>query len=111
MQGKAPATVKKHSGAFARWKRWASSHQGVSILPAKPIYVALYLSYLAQGARTCAPLEEAVNALSRIHHMATVEDITCHPLVVQVLAGTKRILAHKTSKKEPITTDNLISSC
>ena len=109
MQGKAPATVKKYSGAFARWRRWASSRQGVSILPAKPIYVALYLSYLAQSARTCAPLEEAVNALSWVHRMATVEDITCHPLVVQVLAGTKRMLAHKTSKKEPITTDNLLA--
>ena len=64
MQGKAPATVRKYSGAFARWKRWASSRQGVPVLPAKPIYVALYLSYLAQGAGTCAPLEEVVNALS-----------------------------------------------
>ena len=41
--------------------------------------------------------------------MATVEDVTCHPLVAQVLAGTKRILAHKTTKKEPITTDNLLA--
>ena len=69
MQGKAPATVRKYSGAFARWKRWASSRQGVPVLPAKPIYVALYLSYLAQGAGTCAPLEEVVNALSWVHHI------------------------------------------
>ena len=41
--------------------------------------------------------------------MATVEDITCHPLVVRVLTGTKRILAHKTFWKEPIITDSLLS--
>ena len=78
MQGKAPATVKKYSGAFGRWKKWASARQEV---PAKPIHVALYLSYLAQSAKTPAPLEEAVNALSWVHKMATVEDITTHPLV------------------------------
>ena len=36
-----------------------------------------------------------------------VEDPTDHPLVKQVLAGSKRILAHKTTKKEPITPEIL----
>ena len=107
MQGKAPATVKKYSGAFGRWKKWASARQEVHTLPAKPIHVALYLSYLAQSAKTPAPLEEAVNALSWVHKMATVEDITTHPLVIQVLAGAKRIFAHKTTKKEPLRPDQL----
>ena len=99
MQGKALSTVKKYAGAFSRWKKWASSRQEVPMLPARPIHVALYLSYLAQSAKTPAPLEEAVNALSWVHRMATVEDITTHPLVVQVLAGTKRILAHMQDNK------------
>ena len=60
------------------------------------MHVALYLSYLSQVAKTPAPLEEAVNALSWVHRMATVEDITVHP---QVLTGTRRLLAHKTTKK------------
>jgi integrase len=107
LHGKAPATIKKYSGAFGRWKKWAASRREVTSLPAKPIHVALYLSYLAQSARTAAPLEEAVNALSWVHRMATVEDITDHPIVVQVLAGAKRLLAHKTTKKEPITTEHL----
>ena len=109
MQGKAPATIKKYSGAFSRWKRWATSRNGIPVLPAKPMHVALYLSYLSQVSKTPAPLEEAVNALSWVHRMATVEDITAHPLVQQVLAGAKRLLAHKTTKKEPITMDHLKS--
>ena len=79
------------------------------MLPAKPIHIALYLSYLAQSAKSSAPLEEAINALSWVHSMATVEDVTAHPLIQQVMAGTKRLLAHKTSKKEPITTENLLA--
>ena len=103
LHGKPPATIKKYSGAFGRWKKWAASRQEVPTLPAKPIHVALYVSYLAQSARTAAPLKEMVNALSWVHRMATVEDITSHhitdhPIVVQVLAGAKRLLAHKTTQ-------------
>ena len=107
MQGKAPATVKKYSGAFGRWKKWASARQEVPTLPTKPIHMALYLSYLAQSDKTPAPLEEAGNALSWVHKMATVEDITTHPLVIQALPGAKRIFAHKTTKKEPLRPDQL----
>ena len=107
MQGKAPSTIKKYSGAYSRWNRWASSRDEVPTLPAKPIHVALYLAYLTQTANTPSPVEEAVNALSWVHRMATVEDVTAHPLVVQVLAGAKRMLAHKTSKKEPLTPEHL----
>ena len=101
LHGKAPATI-NYSGAFGRWKKWAASSQEIPTLPGKPVHVALYLSYLAQSARTAAPLEEVVNALSWVHRMATVEDITDHPIVVQVL-----LLAHKTTKKKPITTEHL----
>lgn len=109
MQGKAPATVKKYSGAYGRWKKWSTSHNEVHTLPAKPVHVALYLTYLAQSAKTPSPLEEAVNALSWVHKMATVEDVPAHPLVVQALAGAKRILAHKTKKKEPLTREHLLA--
>ena len=81
MQGKAPSTIKKYSGAYSRWSRWASSRDEV---PTKPIHVALYLAYFTQTANTPSPVEEAVNALSCVHRMATVEDVTVHPLVVQV---------------------------
>ena len=104
------ATIKKYGGTFGRWKRWATGRPKVLVLPAKPMYVALYVSYLAQVAKTPAPLEEAVNVLSWVHRMATVEDITAHPLVQQVLAGAKRLLVHKTTKKkEPITAEHLQS--
>ena len=59
--------------------------------------------------RAPGPVEEAVNALSWAHQLAVVEDQTEHSLVRQVLAAAKpkRILAHKTIKKEPITAEIL----
>ena len=107
LQSKAPSTVKKYSGAFGRWKKWAASKPCLVAFPAKPIQVALYLSFLISKCRTSAPVEEAINALSWVHEVAVVEDPTTHPLVKQILAGAKRILAHKVSKKEPITAEIL----
>ena len=107
LQSKAPATVKKYAGGFSRWKRWAKSKPGVEAFPAKPFQFALYLAFLIQSSKTSAPVEEAVNSLSWAHQLAVVEDPTDHPLVKQVLAGAKRILAHRTIKKEPITPEIL----
>ena len=105
--GKALSTVTKYTGAFKRWKAWASNKHEVKVFPAKPFHVALYLSYLIQKSNTCSPVEGAVHALSWVHCVGTVEDPTQHPLVKQVLAGAKRILAQRTSKKEPITPEIL----
>ena len=108
LQSRAPATVKKYSGAFCRWKKWAATKREIgSSLPPKPIHIALYLAFLTQGSKTSAPLMEAVCALSWVNNMATVEDTTSHPLVQQILSGAKRKLAHKTVKKEPITPEIL----
>ena len=100
LHGKAPATIKRYSGTFGRWKKWAASRQEIPTLPAKPSHAALYISYLAQSARTAAPLEEAVNTLSWVHRMATVEDVIGHPIVVQVLAGAKRQTLLRKSQKQ-----------
>ena len=108
LRGRAPATVKKYSGAFLRWKRWAEDHN-VSVMPGKPLNVALYMSYLIQKARTHSPVHEALNAISWAHQVACVEDPTLHPLVRNVVAGSKRILAHQTKKKEPITPEILLA--
>ena len=52
-------------------------------------------------------MEEVVNSTSWAHQLAVVEDPADHPFVKQILAGAKRILAHKTTKKEPITPEIL----
>ena len=77
--------------------------------PAKPLHVALYLAFLIQksNARSASPVEEAVNSLSWAHTLACVKDPTRHPLVRQVLDGAKRMMAHKVTKKEPITPENI----
>ena len=61
--------------------------------------VALYVSFLISKSKTSAPVEEAVNALSWVHQVAVVEDPTDHPFVKQIVAGAKRMLAHRVTKR------------
>ena len=76
LQSRAPSTV-KYSGAFLCWKRWALSKKAdISVLPANPLHVALYLTFLIQKSSTSAPVEEAVNALSWAHQVALIQDST-----------------------------------
>jgi len=107
LSSRAPTTATKYAGAFRRWKKWAVNRRGIELFPAKPLFVALYLNFLREKASTSAPIEEAVNALSWAHQMAVAEDPTSHPLVKQVLAGCKRVLACRSQKKEPITPEIL----
>ena len=103
LRGKAPSTVRKYSGAFLRWQKQAKvKHVEIKILPAKPLHVALYLTFLIQKSSTSAPEEEAINGLSWAHQLACVEDPTKCNLLKQVSTGAKRILADRTCKKESI---------
>ena len=108
LRSRAPSTVKKYSGAFLRWKSWATqTYDHQACLPAKPLHIALYLTYLIQKSSTSALIEEASNAISWAHQLAATDDPTQNDLIKQVVAGAKRMLAHKTTKKEPITPEIL----
>lgn len=108
LQSRAPSTIKKYSGAFLHWKRWALSKQAdISVLPANPLHVTLYLMFIIKKSSTSAPVEEAVNALSWAHQVAFVDDPTCCNIVKATVVGVKRLLAHRTQKKEPITPEIL----
>ena len=39
LAGRAPATVRKYSGAFGRWKKWVDAKQGIAAMPASPSLV------------------------------------------------------------------------
>ena len=45
------ATIKKYSGAFVRWKKWTASKADLEAFPAKPMQVALYLSFLTSKSK------------------------------------------------------------
>ena len=81
LRSRAPSTVKK---------KWATQKvNSQTCLPARPIHVALYLTYLIKKSSTSAPIEEASNVISWVHQLAVVDDPTQNDLLKQVLAGAK----------------------
>ena len=76
LQSRAPSTIKKYSGAFCHWKKWAAAKSEIGPnLPPKPINIALYLSFLVQHCRSSAPLMEAVSALPWVNKVAIIPEI------------------------------------
>lgn len=102
LAGRAPSTSSKYSAIFNRWKLWTQEHH-LPALPASPHHFALYLRHLMLDAKTASPIESAIHSVSWIHTLAGKPSPIDHPLVKNVLACAQHLLAHHTSKKEPIT--------
>lgn len=108
-ESKADRTVKSYHAGFCRWKKWAASCgiDNVDILPAKPFYVAIYLSSLVQTCRTVSPITSAFYSLQWAHNLVGFPSPTDSVIVKNVHEGAKRRLAVPTNKKDPITPEIL----
>ena len=108
-ESRADSTVKTYYSGFCRWKNWASIHgiDNSDIFPAKPFYVAIYLSSLVQTSRTVSPITSAFYSLQWAHKLIGKPSPTEACIVKNVFEGAKRRLATPVEKKEPITPELL----
>ena len=109
LAGRATSTATKYSATYARWKLWARDHD-LPAFPAFPYHFALYLRHLMVYAKTTSSIESAVHGIAWVRDLAGERSPSEHPLVKDVLAGAQCLLAHHTSKKEPITVSHLEQS-
>ena len=58
-------------------------------------------------AKAASPLESAAHSIAWFHQLGGELSLSDHPLVKSTLAGAQRLLAHQTTKKEPITVSQL----
>ncbi|VDI83308.1 Hypothetical predicted protein [Mytilus galloprovincialis] len=75
VESKAENTSKKYFYGFKRWKTFINEHN-MSELPAKPVHVALYLTYLID--KHCSPsvLDSAVYSIKWAHELNGFNDPT-----------------------------------
>ena len=99
---RAPSTSSKYFSSYNRWRSWAREY-GLTVFPASPFHVAIYLRHLMTEAKTASSLESAVHSITWFHQLGGEPSPSGHPLVKSTLAGAQRFLAHQTTKKEPIT--------
>ena len=101
LASRAPSTSSKYFSSYNRWRSWAREH-GLTVFPASPFHFAIYLRHLMTEAKTASPLESAVHSIAWFHQLGGEPSPSDHPLVKSTLADVQRLLAHQTTKKEPI---------
>ena len=92
--------------SYIRWRSWARKHD-LTVFPASPFHFAIHLRHLMTEAKTASPLQSAVYSIAWFHQLGGEPSLSDHLLVKSNLAGTQRLLAHQTTKKEPITVSQL----
>ncbi|XP_068742580.1 uncharacterized protein [Montipora capricornis] len=80
----------------------------ITVLPATPAYVALYLLGVLQASTSPSPVQSALYSIRWAHDIAGLESPTSHTLPQKVLESARRRLSHQTSKKLPITGEILL---
>ena len=106
LSSRAPSTVIKYQGAFARWKSFAAIKHA-PCLPADSLLFASYLEHLAKATRSVSAVEEAYNSVNWVHDIAGLQSLVGDAIVKSVVEGVRRLFAKPVVKKEPVTVDDL----
>ena len=109
IQSRQEGTVKNYLFGFNRWKKWAAQYPEVDVLPAKPKYVAIFLTDILYSSKSHAPVSNAYYSLSWAHKMAGVYDPTDHEIVKRIKESAHRVLGKGNNVKSPVTPEILFA--
>ena len=113
LESRAPSTVQKYRSGWLKWRQWAASKIGVQIIPAKPLYVALFISELTEISVSyntgISSIESVLYGIKWCHNLGGIVEspTTGHPLVKSSLEGARRKLARPVQPKEPLSIDTV----
>ena len=112
LESRALSTVQKYTSGWLKWRQWAASKIGVQIIPAKPLYVALFIGELTEISVSnntgISSIESVLYGIKWGENLAgIVESPTGHPLVKSSLEGARRKLARPVQPKEPLSIDTV----
>lgn len=100
-QSRAAGTVSTYSGHWRRLKAFCQA-RGVSFLPASPLTVALYFTFLLCSAKTPSPVLTCSGAIFFHHSIAGLRSPTQHPMVAMARQIARRTLAKGKNQKKPL---------
>jgi site-specific recombinase XerD len=96
--------------SFMKWEKFAKEHSLIS-LPASPIHVSLYLVFLLDSGATYSTVSSAFYSIKWAHDMCGQLDPTGNAFVNKLVDSAKRTAKTPVVKKDPVSTDTLISLC
>ena len=104
------STARKYHLAFMKWKQFIHE-KGHIDMPANPVHIALYLTHLLESGCSFNVVSGAKNAIKWAHNLSGFPDVTDHVFVDNIVESAKRMAKPKTVKKDPVSTEDLISLC
>lgn len=94
LESSAANTAQKYSCSWQRWKAWARSKLGVTVLLAISLHVTLYLTEIVNRAvhegHSFSVIDSAAYSIRWGHRLAGVEPPTGHPLVIRGVSWRAR---------------------
>ena len=87
---RADNTTLSYLNGFKRWRSWACKFPEITVLPATPAYVSLYLLSVLQASTSPAPVQTAFYSIRWAHEIAGFESPTSHTLPQRVFGSAKR---------------------
>ena len=108
LSSRAPTTVIKYQGAFARWKKFAAERHASFLPCSRRLDICeLYLEQLAKSTSSVSAVEEAYNSLNWMHNIVGLQSLTGDAIVKSVVEGIRRMFVKPVVKKEPLTVVDL----
>lgn len=103
-------TSAKYFNYFKKWENFITV-QGGTALPASPIHVALYLTDLIDKHYSYSVISSAMYSIKWAHSLKNCTDPTNNAFVMNLLESAKRSQSKHIVKKQPFTSESLISLC
>jgi hypothetical protein len=103
-------TNSKYLITFKRWERFITL-EGGKALPATPIHVALYLTYLLDNTSSCSVIQSAIYDIKWTHNLQGLQDPTDNSFVHNLVETAKRKPSQPKTKKGHVATEYLIELC
>ncbi|KAK3087671.1 hypothetical protein FSP39_008985 [Pinctada imbricata] len=107
---KSENTRRKYYLAYVKWKQFISGKGHVD-MPANPVHIAMYLTYLLDKGASFHVVSGAKYAIKWAHNLNGFPDVTDHVFVNNIVESAKRIAKPKTAKKDPVNSEDLIMLC
>lgn len=110
LQSRSENTNKKYYYSFKRWEQFIVKEGGKSI-PASPIHVALYLTYLLDKGSSSSVVQSAVYGIKWAHSVQGLQDPTDNSFVLNLVESSKRQPSKPKMKKDHVSSDAIIDLC
>ena len=95
----ADSTNYKYQQGWRKWVKSAENKPEVSILPADPFYVAIYLNYLVHTNGTVGAVHSAAYGINWAHHAAGYHSPTDDPFVKLIKKGSEKFAENRVRRR------------